>query len=90
MDDTRISENIFLDTKETQVQPNTNASSTPMTISRSNFDWDASEIVNNNSRGSAVMQQATSQLRHQISIFTWSHQHIPPEKNINPEIDRVT
>ena len=33
-------------------------------------------------------QPVTSQLRHQISIFTRPHQHTPPE-NINPEINRV-
>ena len=46
MDDARISENIFMDSEEPQVQPKTSAAAT---ISRPNFDCDIPVIVNNDS-----------------------------------------
>ena len=47
MGDISISEKIFLDTEEPQVQIKTSAANAAVTISRQNFDWYIPVIVNN-------------------------------------------
>ena len=69
------------------VQPKTSAANAAATINRPNFDWDIPVIVNKRTLRFS-RQTATSQLHHQIGIFTRPHQYTH-QKNI-PEIDRVT
>ena len=75
MDDTSISENIFLDTEEPQVQPNTSAGT---------HQW----LLKQCNQGLAVNQWHLSCTIK--SVYLPGLTNTPHQKNISPEIDRVT